>query len=158
MRPAPLVLGLAALLAGPLAAGDLTRRPGWVVTPTTLPFEELHTALRTAIAEHKMGLVTQASASDGAQMQGIDIPGNRVIGVFRNDFARRMLDASLAAGIEAPIRFYLTENRDGTGTLSWKTPSLVFAPYMDEGGAPLAELATELDDIFDAIATQATAN
>ena len=33
-----------------------------------------------------------------------DCDGNRVVGVFRNDFAHRMLAASIPAGIEAPIR------------------------------------------------------
>ena len=102
-----------------------------------------------------MLLVTQASASEGAKGQGIAIPGNRIMGVYRNDYARRMLKASVAAGIEAPIRFYVTENPDGTATLSWKTPSHVFAPYMEEGGAELKVLATELDAVFEAIAAKA---
>jgi len=108
------------------------------------------------VTDAKMGLVTQASASDGANGQGITIPGNRVIGVYRNDYARRMLEASVAAGIEAPTRFYLTEDADGTATLSYKTPSFVFAPYMNEGGDKLKALAEELDDVFAEIAEQAT--
>jgi uncharacterized protein (DUF302 family) len=47
-----------------------------------------------------------------------------------------VLGASVAAGIEAPIRIYVTENQDGTATLSYKKPSAVFAPYADEGGDP----------------------
>ncbi|WP_240453893.1 DUF302 domain-containing protein [Chachezhania antarctica] len=148
-----LLLSLA--LGGPLAAGNMAERPGWKVHPTDMPFATLYQSLKEAIAARKMGLVTQASASDGARMQGIEIPGNRVIGVYRNDYARRMLKASLAAGIEAPIRFYLTENADGTGTLSYKTPSHVFAPYMDEGGEALQALARELDIVFARIAEQA---
>lgn len=38
-----------------------------------------------------MGLVRQASASNGARAEGFEIKGNRVVGVDRNDFARRML-------------------------------------------------------------------
>ncbi|OZB03078.1 MAG: hypothetical protein B7X67_18080 [Rhizobiales bacterium 39-66-18] len=38
-----------------------------------------------------------ASASDVAKAQGIAIPGNRAVGVYRNDFARRMLAAMLPA-------------------------------------------------------------
>ena len=79
-----------------------------------------------------------------------------VIGVYRPDFAIRMLEASIPAGIEAPIRFYVTENQDGTATLSYKTPSAVFAPYVD-GGTELKDLARELDEIFDRIARQAAA-
>ncbi len=82
------------------------------------------------------------------------IPGNMVIGVYRPDFAVRMLAASIPAGIEAPIRFYITENADGTATLSYKKPSAVFAPYTD-GGAALTELAAELDRLFAKIANEA---
>jgi uncharacterized protein (DUF302 family) len=78
-----------------------------------------------------------------------------VIGVYRNDYARRMLEASLAAGIEAPIRFYLTENSDGSSTLSYRAPSAVFEPYFDEGGDALKALAGELDIVFAAIADRA---
>lgn len=104
-----------------------------------------------------MLLVTQASASAGAKGRGLTIPGNRVLGVYRNDYAVRMLEASIAAGIEAPIRFYVTENADKTATLSWKTPSFVFAPYMDEGGEKLSGLAAELDGVFQSIADAAVA-
>ena len=57
--------------------------------------------------------------------------------------------------IEAPLRFYVTENADGTATVSYKTPSEVFAPYLDEGGAELAAAAAELDQIFARIAEAA---
>ena len=104
-----------------------------------------------------MGLVTRASATLGAKkMLKKTIPGNMVVGVYRPDFAVRMLEASVPAGIEAPIRLYITENDDGTATLSYKMPSAVFAPYED-GGAKLRELAAELDAIFDKIARQAAA-
>jgi uncharacterized protein (DUF302 family) len=79
-----------------------------------------------------------------------------VVGVFNNDFAVRTLEGSTAAMIEAPIRFYVTENGDGTATLSWKTPSAVFAPYADEGGAELQAIAGELDTKFEEIAAAAT--
>ncbi len=102
-----------------------------------------------------MYVVTRASASAGAERRDVDIPGNMVVGVFRNDFAVRMLEASVPAGIEAPIRFYVTEEDDGTAALRYQKPSAVFAPYVG-GGAKLNELAGELDEIFAAIARQAT--
>jgi len=152
-------VALIASIAVPLAAladGSIAPREGWVVIETEQSYTDLVEATRTAVTDAKMGLVTQASASDGAKGQGITIPGNRVIGVYRNDYARRMLEASVAAGIEAPIRFYVTENADGTATLSYKTPSHVFAPYMDEGGSKLETLAGELDEVFEGIASSAT--
>ncbi len=48
----------------------------------------------------------------------------------------------LAAGIEAPLRFYLTESADGTATLTVQKPSATFAPY---GSAELDAMAQELD-------------
>lgn len=147
---------LAALCLAPAAAQSIAPREGWVVIDTEMTFPDLVEHTRKAVTDAGMGLVTQASASDGAAMQNITIPGNRVIGVYRNDYARRMLAASVAAGIEAPIRFYLTEDSDGTATLSYKTPSFVFAPYMDEGGEALSGLATELDQVFAEIAKAAT--
>jgi uncharacterized protein (DUF302 family) len=65
-----------------------------------------------------------------------------------------MLEASVAAGYEAPLRFYITENEDGTATLSYRTASFVFAPYED-GGDALEALAAELDAIQEAIAADA---
>ncbi len=126
-------------------------REGWVVTKTGLSYDDLIAKLEASISSEKMGLVTQASASSGASSRGVTIPGNRVVGVFRNDFAVRMLEASVAAGIEAPIRFYITANPDNTATLTYKKPSFVFEPYMSEGGEALKALASELDVIFEKI-------
>ena len=151
--------GLVALIVTSTVAfaQPLEPREGWQVINTDLTFPDLVSRMETAISAEKMGLVTQASASKGARAQGIGIPGNRVMGVYRNDFARRMLAASVAAGIEAPIRFYLAENEAGGSTIAWKTPSFVFAPYLAEGGDALQTLAIELDVIFVAIAQRATA-
>ncbi len=138
------------------SAGTVGPRAGWSVIDTKLSFSALVERLEAAVKAEKMGLVTAASASDAAKAAGFTIPGNRIVGVYRNDFARRMLAASVPAGIEAPIRFYVTENPDGTATLSYKTPSTVFAPYLDEGKDALKSLAGELDAIFARIAVAAT--
>ena len=148
-----------AISAAPVLAqgttAPLAARDGWAVLPTPHSFPVLVGRLEEAVKSAKMGLVTAASASDGAKAQGFTIPGNRVVGVFRNDFARRMLAASVPAGIEAPIRFYLTENADGTATLSYRRPSAVFAPYFEGATPDLKAVAAELDVIFDQIATAA---
>ena len=151
-----LILAVALLLAAPQAhAEGIGERPGWVVIKTEHSYKELVESLTAAIKANKMGLVNRASASAGAARQKITIPGNLVVGVYRNDYARRMLEASLAAGIEAPIRYYLTENSDDTSTLAYRTPSSVFEPYFDEGGDALKTLAGELDEVFATIAEQA---
>lgn len=140
--------------AAPLAR-PLAEREGWVVMPTELSFDNLVAAVKSATKANGMGVVTEAGPTAMAASRGITIPGNRVIGVFNNDFAVKVLATSTAAMIEAPIRFYITEASDGMGALAYKTPSYVFAPYMDEGGEELSDLAAALDRKFAAIAQAA---
>ncbi|MEL6570184.1 MAG: DUF302 domain-containing protein [Pseudomonadota bacterium] len=148
------ILGMV-LWGASLAAEGLSDRDGWVVMPSEKPFDALLDDLKTAVKANKMGVVTQAGPTGAAAQRGITIPNNRVVGVFNNVFAVRILDLSTAAMIEAPIRFYVTEDEAGTATLSYKTPSFVFSPYTAEGGADLVAAAAELDAIFLAIAETA---
>ena len=149
------VLGLS--LAASAGLARAAEMPGWKIVKTPHGYLELIKRVDEAVKTNKMGLVTRASATVGAKkVLNKTIPGNMVIGVYRPDFAVRMLEASVPAGIEAPIRLYITENDDGTATLSYKTPSAVFAPYKD-GGDKLREMAAELDVIFARIANQAAA-
>jgi uncharacterized protein (DUF302 family) len=152
----------AALIAAPLvlhqaSAGSIDPRDGWAVHDTGQDYNTLLKSLKAAIKAEGMFIVTQAGPTGAAKKRGITIPGNRVIGVYNNDFAVRALATSTAAMIEAPIRFYVTENEDGTASLSYKTPSMVFAPYLDEGGEELSAIGAELDGIFAAIAARAIA-
>ena len=126
--------------------------PGTQTVKTSSGFKALWDKLEAAVKANGMFVVTRASASRGAAGRGVKIPGNLVIGVYRNDFAVRMLKASVPAGIEAPLRFYVTENADGTASLTYRTPSAVFAPY---GSADLDNMAAELDAIWAKIAKQA---
>jgi len=135
------------------AAASGAALPGTQTLGSLHRFSTLVSRLEAAVAKHKMGLVAQASASAGAAGRGIQIPGNAVLMVFRNDYAVRMLQASVPAGIEAPIRFYVTENADGTASLTYRTPSAVFAPY---ASAALNAMAAELDTVFEQIAHDAT--
>ena len=141
------------LLVGGLAQAAQAPYPGTRSVSTRYGFEALVARVEAAVVAQKMGLVATASASAGAAGRGIKIPGNSVLMVFRNDFAVRMLQASVPAGIEAPIRLYVTENPDGTASLTYRTPSALFAPYKSD---KLNEMAAELDAIFDRIARDAT--
>ena len=118
-------------------------------------FDSLVSRLEKAIESNKMGLVAQASASKGAAGRGVKIRGNAVLMVFRNDYAVRMLAASIPSGIEAPLRLYVTEEQDGTASVTWRTPTAVFAPY---GSADLDVLARELDPIIEKIVRDASGN
>jgi uncharacterized protein (DUF302 family) len=144
---------LLCLIALPLWAQDAPE--GWAVYPTRKPYAELVDATKAAIKENGLIVVTQAGPTKAAAARGISIPGNRVIGAFNNDYAVRVLETSIHAMIEAPIRFYVTENKDGTANLSYKTPSFVFAPYVSEGGQNLMDIAAELDSTFQSIAERA---
>ena len=125
---------------------------GMIAIPAPLPFAELEQRLTAAIEKHQMKLVTRASASDGAKARGVTIKGDAVIGVFRNDFAVRMLAANVEAGIEAPVRLHLVEEPDGTSSIRYLAPSEVFGKY---DGDAIKALGRELDVVFAEIVAEA---
>ena len=133
-------------------ADDPAPYPGTRVMKTPHSYGELVQRLEEAVKNNKMGIVARASATVGAKKIGVTIPGNMVVMVYHPRFAVRMLNASVPAGIEAPIRYYITENADGTATLTYRTPSSVFNPYEN---AELDQMARELDGIFQRIAEEA---
>ena len=145
-------VAILALCPQPLLAAD-SPYEGTTVVKTEHGFDALVSRIEKAVVDNKMGLVAQASASRGAATRGVKIAGNMVLMVFRNDYAVRMLQASVPAGIEAPIRLYVTENADGSASLTYRPPSAVFAPY---GNRKLDEMAKELDVIFRTIVRDAT--
>lgn len=143
------------LFAGGLAQADNPAPyAGTLTVKSAYGFAETVARLQESIELNKMGLVANASASAGAAGRGVKIPGNTVLMVFRNDYAVRMLAASVPAGIEAPIRVYITEETDGKANVTYRTPTAVFAPY---GNAQLDAMARELDPVFDKIVREAVA-
>jgi len=140
-------------LALPARAENPTPYSGTRVIETNQPFDGFVSKLLSAIKANKMGIVAQACANCGAKSIGVTIPGNRVIMIFRPDFAVRMLEASEAAGIEAPLRLYVAERPDGGARLTYRLPSHVFAPYQVPA---LDEMARELDAILARIVAAAT--
>ena len=125
---------------------------GIVTIETNQPFKTYEARLKTAIKANKMGIVAQACATCGAKAIGVTIAENRVIMIFNPHFAVRMLEASIDAGIEAPLRLYLTESTNGTARLTYQKPTAIFAPY---GKPDLDAMAAELDDIIEAITVAA---
>lgn len=149
-----------ALVFAPLAASAqsvVVARDGWQVIATDKSYDTLLVDLRQAVRDNQMGLVTEAGPTEVAASRGETIPGNRVVGVFRNDFAVAIIRAAPAAMIDAPVRFMVMQEPDGTASLSYRLPSAVFAPYAEEGGEALTDAATQLDEVFAAIADDATA-
>ena len=144
-----------ALLLSPLSAnaGNTAPYSGTQSVATGQPFSTFMENLKAAIKKNKMGIVSQASATKGAASIGKTIAGNHVLMIFRPDFAVRMLEASVAAGIEAPLRLYVTEGADGNATLTYRLPSHVFGVYKVPA---LDAMAAELDAIVAAIVADAT--
>ena len=147
-----LLMSACVFLAAASALADDAPAPGTVTFKSRHAFDTLVSRVEAAVEKNKMGLVAQASASRGAAGRGVKIAGNAVLMVFRNDYAVRMLQASVPAGIEAPLRIYVTENADGSASPRYRTPTAVFAPYRND---KLDELARELDPIFDRIVRDA---
>jgi uncharacterized protein (DUF302 family) len=147
---AGLVAGLAPLMPSSPAQAQVDA--GYRVVRAKHPFAQMQERLSAAIAKAGMNPVTRASASDGAKARGVTIRGDVVVGVFRNDFATRMLEANVDAGIEAPVRIHLVEETDGTTSLRYHLPSTVFGRY---DGEAIKALGRELDPIFERIVSEA---
>lgn len=144
-------------LAGPARADMPNALDGWWISTTEYGYAELIERVEAAVETVPMGIVFRASPNEAARrMLGVELPGNMVIGVFAPNFAARLIETYLPAQIEAPLRLYITENSDGTGTLSYRLPSVVFAAY-PEGGSELEAIAAELDELLAEIATAAVA-
>ena len=139
-----------------LSAQEIIERPGWRSMATDMSYEELAESVKDSASTVELAVVTEAGPTEAAKERGIEIPGNCVIGVFNNDFAVRILALSKAAMIEAPMRMYVTENEDGSATLSWKRPVSILKDYEDEGGAELTAIAEDLDARFDELGRLAT--
>lgn len=139
------------LMSTAARGGEFSTQEGWESLDSPQSYKSLLKSVKSATKASELSVVTEAGPTDAAKKRGIDIPGNCVIGIFNNDLAVRVLRLSEAAMIEAPMRMYVTENEDGTGNLSWKRPSFVLAPYLQEGGQELAAIGVELDGLFNAI-------
>jgi len=147
-----LVLAVALGSVGAVRAASPTPYSGMEMVATGKPFAAYLAALEAAVTANGPGIVARACADCGAKSIGVTIPGNRILMVFAPRYAVRMLAASVPAGIEAPLRLYVTEQPDGTAKLTYRLPSHVFGAYADP---ELAELGEELDQVFAAIVAAA---
>lgn len=122
-------LALLVLLAMPVSAENREPYSGIVKVETGKTFEDFAKAVAPAIKQHDFNIVGVACGSCAVKSLGKTISGNRVFFLFAPRYAIRMLTASTAAGIEAPLRFYVTENSDGTALVTYRLPSHVFGAY-----------------------------
>lgn len=147
---------LALLLASaPARAENPAPYPGTVTVETGKPFVPFVEAFAKSIAANGFNVVGIACANCAIKAAFDEtVPGNRVFLFFKPAYARRMLAASVASGIEAPIRVYATEATDGTARVTYRLPSAVFGAYQVPA---LAELGRELDADVDRILADAKA-
>ena len=125
---------------------------GMVTVETQKPFASFVKQVRPAIKKHMFNIVGVACGSCAVKSLGETIPGNRVFFFFAPRYAARMLAASTAAGIEAPLRFYVTEDPDGTARVTYRLPSHVFGAY---DVAALTIMGKELDKMMTTILARA---
>ena len=148
-----LVFILLLSLATPVLADPAVGR---VTVDTNKPFAAYVGALPDAITASGFNIVGIACATCAIQNAlGETVAGNRVFLFFRPDYARRMLQADVEAGIEAPIRLYVTERPDGTARATYRAPSAVFGAY---GNDALTVMGRELDAHMRGILEIAAAN
>ena len=147
-----LVCCLGLLLALPVRADNRAPYSGMRSVETNRPFAACVERLKAAVRANRMGIVAHACATCGAKAIGVTIPGNHVVMIFHPRFAVRMLKASIAAGIEAPLRLYLTEDADGAARLTYRLPSHTFAAYQVPA---LDAMGRELDTIVAKIVADA---
>lgn len=149
------MLGGTIAAAGTVAAADPTPYSGTEQVASGKSFQAFVDDLEAAIAATGMAVVAKTCADCGARAIGETIPGNRVIMIFKPQFAVRMLRAYVPAGIEAPLRLYVTEQPDGTARLTYRLPSHVFGAYEV---AELSAMGEELDRIVADIVADAVAD
>ncbi len=147
-----LVLCLGLLLALPARAENPAPYSDMRTVETGQAFAAYVDRLKKSVRANKMGIVAHACATCGAKAIGVTIPGNHVMMIFHPRFAVRMLKASIPAGIEAPIRLYLTENANGTARLTYRLPSRTFGAYQVPA---LDAMAKELDAVVARIVADA---
>ncbi len=100
--------------------------------------------LIAAIAAYPMGLVAHANGQANCAKQGITVPADQVLEVFRPDYAVKVWAADKAAGIDIPLRIHLYE-ADGVTWIAHRPASETFRPYAN---AQLDAIAAELDLVF----------
>jgi uncharacterized protein (DUF302 family) len=116
--------------------------PGTVSWQTDYNFHELVGRLQKSVAANGMTVVATTNAVGHGSNT---VPDNAVLMVFRNDYAVRMVQAAPLAGMEAPIRLYVTAGADKKAAVTYRTPTSIFALY---DNPKLDELAAEMDQVF----------
>ncbi len=118
------------------------------------PFKAFVKAIPSALKNHKFNTVGVAYANCAAKSLGKTIPGNQENLFFASRYAVRMLAVSTAAGMEVPIRIYVTDTAKGMAKVTYRLSSYAFSAYDVED---LTSMGKELDGMRTTILDTAVA-
>ncbi|HLZ65958.1 MAG TPA: DUF302 domain-containing protein [Aliidongia sp.] len=113
--------------------------PGTVSWSTAYPLGDAVRRLEKAVRSNGLTLV-QTVASGGRGPTSV-----AVILVSSSDYWSRILKANQLAGMEMPVRFYVTDTGNRTSAVIYRAPSSVFALY---DTPELDRIAAEMDQVF----------
>jgi len=128
---------------GPAAAGFQHSRI------CNLPVSDVIWRLREAIEAANLWILHEIDPQLLLRRGGYAIGPVRQILFFHPRYVARMLQADLAALLEAPLKFVVLQQPDGSTAIRWFDPAAAFARY---GNPVLTELGKELADLCETIA------
>lgn len=112
------------------------------------PFDEVVAALISGIEESGMLLVADIDVRKNAAKRGMSLTGNRILEVFRPDYAARVWEMEIEAGVDIPIRIHVHEDGAGAVTARYRSPLEVLSGH---GNDELTLFAAELEPVFEKI-------
>jgi len=146
IRPAAaLLLAVALLAAPPQARADddepeaVGPYPGTVSLGCSYSLADTVRRLEKSIRANGMTLV-QTVNSGGRGQTGVS-----VLLVSSSDYWGRILKVNQLAGMEMPIRIYVTDQGNRTAAVIYRAPSSIFALY---DSPDLDRIAIDLDQVF----------
>lgn len=112
------------------------------------PFDEVVEGIIAGIEASGMLLVADIDVRRNAAKKGIELTGNRILEVFRPDYAARIWGMEIEAGVDIPIRIHIHEDESGGVAARYRTPLEVLSRH---GNDELTLFAAELDPVFEKI-------
>ncbi len=115
---------------------------------STRPHAQIVKALQAAIADAGLKLLYEIDVRAALANAGHRVLGARLMFYFHPDLVQRVLRTDWTAMVEAPLKFLVIEQPDGTTTVRWADPAVSFSRY---GHLALAEFGHELSSIADRV-------
>lgn len=112
------------------------------------PFDDVVEAIISCIEESGMLLVADIDVQRNAAKRGIETTGNRILEVFRPDYAVKIWAMEIEAGVDIPIRIHIHEDESGGVTARYRGPLEVLSRH---GNDRLTLFAAEIEPVFERI-------